>query len=126
MLVQKMWRARIFRVAVMGGIAALVQSFIFWILAVWLQVMSPSNTVFIATELGMLVNFSLNNHFSFSDQNHAHLAVRLARYHLTALGSFFSQWLLVFLTERFTTDPWLLLSAYLSGGLLRFIFHYYG
>ena len=124
--VRALWQKRIYRVLLMGVAGALFQTIVFTILVVWLAVLRPSIAVLISTETGVLFNFYLNNRFSFNDRTHARLALRLLRFHTTVTGSFFCQWLFVFLTERVTSNAYALLVAYGAGILIGFISNYTG
>lgn len=119
-----LWQKRIFRVAVMGVAAVAVQSTVFVVLWLWLAIVRPSTAVLIGTEMGLLVNFYLNNRFSFYDRIHAPLLKRLLRYHTTVLGSFFCQWFLVFAVEHATKNIYALLAAYATGAILGFGINY--
>jgi putative flippase GtrA len=110
----------------MGIAAVIVQSIVFAIVGLWLKIVSPSTTVLIGTEMGLLVNFYLNNRFSFTDSPHAPLSRRLLRFHTTVLGSFFCQWTSVFLAEKVTTNTYALLAAYATGALIGFWINYTG
>jgi putative flippase GtrA len=117
---------RIYRVLLMGVISVMVQSILFATLGLWFAVVRPSTAALISTEIGLLVNFYLNNRFSFGDRSHAPLLTLLFRFHVTVTGSFFCQWLLVFTTEHLTTNPYALLAAYITGVLIGFILNYTG
>jgi len=124
--VRALWQKRIFRVALMGVAAVIVQSIVFAIVGLWLALVRPSTAVLIGTEVGLLVNFYLNNRFSFNDRGHAPLLKRLARFHITVLGSFFFQWFFVFVAEKMTASTYILLAAYVAGALVGFVINYTG
>lgn len=124
--VHALWQKRVFRVAFMGVIAVAIQSTLFVILGLWLTLVRPSTAVLISTEVALLINFYLNNRFSFNGSPYAPLPLRLVRYHTTVVGSFFCQWLFVFVAEQMTTNMYVLLAAYAAGALLGFGINYTG
>lgn len=124
-LCKKMASARIVRTIVVGGIAVIVQTIIFEILGVFLQLAAPSTAVVIGAEAGILTNFYLNNRFSFNDRQHTiSLFSRLVRFHMVVSGSVILQWLFVFITEHQTSDPFFIHIAYAAGIILGFAWNY--
>ena len=120
------WRYRVVRVGLIGGIGLLVQTLTFETLAFWLHVLHPSTAVIIGAELGIITNFFLNNRYSFNDRSHAPLWHRLVRFHLVVSGSLLTQWLCVFLTEQVTHNFWWLHLAFIVGVGLGFVSNYTG
>ncbi len=120
------WQKRIYKVALMGLAAVVLQSIVFATLGFWLAVVRPSTAVLIGTEAGLLFNFYLNNRFSFNDRLHTPLPVRLLRFHITVAGSFFCQWLSVFATEQVTPNAYALSAAYGAGVIIGFFLNYTG
>ncbi len=114
------------RVAMIGVIGVLVQTVIFEVAGIWLELMRASTASLLGAEMGVLTGFVLNNRYSFNDRSHAPLWTRLARYHMVVSGSLLIQWLCIFGTEMFT-EAWLPLhAAYVAGILLGFISNYTG
>lgn len=117
--------SRLVRTIFVGGIAVIAQTIVFEILAIFLQLVSPSTAVIIGAEAGILTNFYLNNRFSFNDRQHdISLFSRLARFHLVVSGSVLLQWLFVFITEHQTSNSLLIHIAYASGIILGFAWNY--
>ncbi|MFA6519702.1 MAG: GtrA family protein [Candidatus Paceibacterota bacterium] len=110
----------------MGAVGAAAQSIVFVIVGLWLAFVRPSTAVLISTEIGLITNFYLNNRFSFTGNPHSSLPLRFVRYHITVLGSFFCQWLFVFVVEQMTTNIYALLAAYAAGVLVGFAISYTG
>lgn len=124
-LVHDFSRSRFLRVFIIGGIGVLVQTIVFEIIGIYLQLVLPSTAVLIGAETGILTNFYLNNRFSFSDRRHdISLSSRLLRFHLVVSGSIFLQWLFVFVTEHQTSDLLIIHAAYAAGIILGFVWNY--
>ena len=119
-------RSRLLRVAVIGAVGVVVQTSFFEVLGIWLEVVRPSTAVIIGAEFGVLTNFFLNNRFTFNNQTHTSLLVRLLRFHLVVSGSLLVQWAFVFATEQITTSVLALHSAYIAGVLVGFVSNYTG
>ena len=117
--------SRFLRVFIIGGVGVLVQTIVFEILGIYLQLFSPSTAVVIGAEAGILTNFYLNNYFSFRHrQHHISILSRLARFHLVVSGSVFLQWLFVFVVEHQTSSVLVIHIAYAIGIALGFIWNY--
>src|SRR3989344_5562890 len=117
--------SRFLRVFIIGGIGVLVQTIVFEILGIYLQLFSPSTAVVIGAEAGILTNFYLNNRFSFHDrQNGISLLSRIARFHFVVSGSVLLQWLFVFIAEHQTTSYLIIHAAYAAGIILGFAWNY--
>jgi putative flippase GtrA len=119
-------RVRFLRVMAIGAIGLSVQTVIFEILGIWLELLRPSLATLIGAEFGVVTNFFLNNRFSFNDRVHAPLYMRLLRFHLVVSGSLAIQWLCVFTAESFTSNVWIIHAAYATGILLGFVSNYTG
>lgn len=120
-----MVNSRLVRTLAVGVIALTVQTTVFEILGVFLQLFSLSIAVLISSEAGILTNFYLNNRFSFRDRRHDILLLsRLLRFHLVVSGSVFLQWLFVFLAEQQTSSLLLIHIAYAAGIILGFAWNY--
>jgi dolichol-phosphate mannosyltransferase len=124
-LYTEMLHSRLIRTLTVGAIAVIVQTSVFEIIGVYLQLFSLSTAVLIGAEIAILTNFYLNNRFSFHDRQHnISLLSRLARFHLVVSGSAFLQWLFVFLAEQQTNDLLLIHAAYAAGIVLGFAWNY--
>ncbi len=121
------FRSRLFRVLAIGGVGFICQTAIFEYLGVYLKIVAPSTAVVIGAEIGVLVNFFLNNRFSFRDiYPTVPLWMRLTRFHIVVSGSLFIQWTIVFITQHITTDLLTLQIAYITGVAIGFISNYAG
>lgn len=119
-------RKRLFRVIAIGAVGLSVQTVVFEVLGIWLEVLRPSLATLVGAEFGVITNFLLNNRYSFNDRLHAPFLVRLLRFHLVVSGSLAIQWFCVFTAESFGAG-WLLLHvAYAGGVMLGFLFNYTG
>lgn len=118
-------RSRVFPILGAGGVGFLFQLGIFELFAVYLQILSPSIATIIGAEVGIIINFFINDRISFGDRLHKlPLAQRFLRHQGVVLGAVFVQWLCVFTAEGLTND-WLLIHAALLGGIgLGFIWNY--
>lgn len=117
--------SRFLRIVVIGGIGLLLQTALFEILGIYLQIFSPSTAVVIGAETAILVNFYLNNRFSFRDRQHdTSLALRLVRFHLVVSGSVVLQWLFVFIAEHSTSSYLIIHAAYIAGIIFGFMWNY--
>ena len=124
-LLLRLRSSRLVRVALFGGMGVVAQTLVFELLGVWLGLLRPSLATLAGAEVGILLNFFLNNRFSFNDRSHAPFAARLVRFHLVVSGSLFIQWLFVFLAEP-TENFFIIHAAYVAGILLGFISNYTG
>ena len=116
---------RLVRALAVGVVAVIAQTIVFEILGIYLRICSPSTAVVIGAEAGILMNFYLNNRFSFYDRRHAiSLLSRLVRFHLVVSGSVFLQWLFVFMVEHHTNTILLIHVAYAAGIILGFAWNY--
>src|SRR3989344_6507186 len=96
-------RSRVFPILGAGGVGFLFQLGLFELLAVYLQVLSPSIATAIGAEVGIIINFFINDRVSFGDREHKlPLAPRFLRHQGVVLGAVFLQWLFVFTAERLT------------------------
>ncbi len=117
--------SRLVRTLAVGVVAVVVQTIVFEILGIYLQIFSPSTAVVIGAETGILTNFYLNNRFSFYDRRHGiSLFSRLLRFHIVVSGSVILQWLFVFIAEHRTNSTLLIHAAYATGILLGFVWNY--
>lgn len=117
--------SRLVRTIFVGGIAVVSQTIVFEILAIFLQLVSPSTAVVIGAEAGILTNFYLNNRFSFNDRQHdIPLLTRLMRFHLVVSGSVFLQWLFVYIAESQTRSYFIIHVAYIAGIVIGFAWNY--
>jgi len=121
---RRLLRTRIVRVAFFGGLGVIAQTIIFEALGVWLGVLRPSLATLLGAEVGVLINFALNNRYSFNDRTHAPLLTKLVRFHIVVSGALFIQWLCVFMAESYTENWWILHGAYVAGILLAFVSNY--
>jgi putative flippase GtrA len=117
-------QSHVLRVAAVGAVGVLVQTFIFEVLAFWLGILRPSVAVLVGAEFGILTNFFLNHHLNFRGAADAHLIARLARFHLVVSGSLFIQWVCVYSAETFVGNIWAIRGAYMAGILLGFVSNY--
>ena len=116
---------RLVRTLSVGVVAVIVQTAVFEVLGVYLQVVALSTAVLIGAEVAILTNFYLNNRFSFSDRRHdISLLSRLLRFHLVVSGSIFLQWLFVFIAEHQTSSYLVIHVAYATGIVLGFAWNY--
>lgn len=120
---RRFYASRLFRTASVGVVGVGVQTAVFEIIGVYLQLVSLSTAALIGSEFGILSNFILNNYFSFQEHQRPSM-MRLAKFHLVVLGSVFLQWLFVFVAERMTHDLFIIHVAYGAGILLGFIWNY--
>lgn len=111
---------------VVGFVAVVLQTAIFEILGIYLHLFSPSTAVVIGAEFGLLVNFYLNNRFTFNGHGHDSMLVRLLRFHLVVSGSIIIQWLSLFIAEHLTTNLLLIHGAYFAGIFIGFLSNYTG
>jgi len=116
--------SRFIRIAFFGGVGVIVQSIVFECLGPLAGILRPSLATVVGAEFGLITNFFLNNHFSFTDRTHSSYLVRLFRFHLVVSGSIFIQWLCVFIAESLNANWWLLHVAYVTGILVGFISNY--
>jgi dolichol-phosphate mannosyltransferase len=116
------------RVLVIGSIGFLVQWLIIEQLSLQERLVAPSTAVLIGAELVILLNFVLNNRFSFHDrtEDSAPLIWRLVRFHVVASGSVAAQWLAMWGAEQMTTSVMLLRLAFIASIGLGFIINYAG
>jgi|CXWL01.1.fsa_nt_gi dolichol-phosphate mannosyltransferase len=123
--IQATLRSRFLRIVTIGAIGFIVQTIIFEVLGIYLQIVPPSTAVLLGAETGILTNFYLNNRFSFHDRQHnASYLSRLARFHIVVSGSVLLQYVFVFITERQTSNQLLVSSAYLAGVMIGFAWNY--
>lgn len=114
------------RVACVGGIGFVVQTSIFEIVGIQLELLRPSTAALLGGEIAVLLGFVLNNHFNFPDRT-VPVHTRLLRFHTVVLGSLFLQWLFVRLAEiYFPGSTMMLRAAYLCGIGLGFLSNYIG
>lgn len=112
------------RVALFGGLGVIAQTLIFEVLGIWLGLLRPSLATLVGAEVGVLINFVLNNRYSFNDRAHAPLITKLARFHVVISGALFIQWFAVFCAESLTTNLWIVHGAYAAGILIAFVSNY--
>ena len=117
-------KSRLARVALFGAAGVAGQTIVFEVLGIWLGLLRPSLATLAGAELGVIINFLLNNRYSFNDRLHAPVWSRLLRFHIVVSGSLFIQWLFVFVAESYTADFWVINGAYVAGILLGFISNY--
>ena len=103
----------------------MLQLAIFELLALYFAVLSHSAATVVGAEVGILANFLINDRISFSHRQHKlSLGRRLLRHQAVVVVAVFLQWLIVFMTERVTTDFWLLHLALFAGIALGFVWNY--
>ena len=119
---------RLVRVMAVGGVGFIIAASIFEIVGIRMQLVAASTASLIAGECAILSNFFLNDRFSFGEMAaHAEsLISRIVRFHLVSSGSLATQWIIVFITESFTSDPLFLRGAFVLGVGIGFIFNYTG
>ena len=118
---------RMGRVMLIGTVGFVIQTLIFEVLGIRLQIVAPSTATLIGAEFAILSNFFLINRYSFNDVTHVTSVLsRLARFHLVVCGSLVTQWLCVFIAEHMTEDLIIVRGAYLLGVGIGFIFNYMG
>lgn len=118
--------SRLLRVAAIGFVGMSVQTAVFEVLWIWLEVLRPSLATLVGAEFGIITNFLLNNYYSFNDRLHAPLTTRVLRFHTVVSGSLAIQWISVFTAESFTQNIWIIHMAYAIGILVGFICNYTG
>ncbi len=118
--------SRLFKVLLIGGVGVIIQTAIFEVLGIWLELVSPSTAAVLGGEVAILCNFVLNNRYSFGDRQEGALPWRLLKFHTVVAGSLFIQWLFVLLTERATSDLLLIHASYLTGIGVGFFVNYAG
>src|SRR3989344_4676190 len=109
-----------------GLVGLIVQTSIFEIVGIRLDLLRPSTAALIGGEIAVLLGFTLNNRYNFPDRA-TPLYMRLARFHTLVAGSLPLQWPFVRLALIFffgTTST--LRIAYLCGILLGFLSNYIG
>ncbi len=104
----------------------MVQTGIFEVLGVWLELLRPSSASLIGAEAGVLTSFILNNRYSFGGHSHTPLISRLVRYHIVVSGSLAIQWFCLFITEQGSYGWIAIHGAYIAGILLGFVVNYTG
>jgi putative flippase GtrA len=125
--VRAFFKSRIFRVGIIGLIGLTIQTSIFEVLGIVLNVVSPSTAVLIGAEVSILCIFFLNARFSFNDRRESGgFLTKLAKFHVVIAGSVFLQWLLTFAAENLTDNVMIIRLAYLSGVGLGFVTNYLG
>jgi dolichol-phosphate mannosyltransferase len=126
--VQTLASWKLFRIGLIGIVGIIVQTIVFELLGISYEIVRPSVAAVLGGELAILSNFTLNNHFTFSGKTHSTspLRIRLGKFHLVSLGSICIQWVLIFATEQFTSDPTILRTAYALGIVLGFFTNYIG
>lgn len=114
------------RVGVVGAIGLIVQTSIFELLGIQFEILRPSTAALIGGEIAVLLGFTLNNRYNFTEHT-ASTHVRLIKFHTVVAGSLFLQWLFVRLAEHYFGDSTLLIRlAYASGVALGFLSNYIG
>ncbi len=103
-----------------------VQTIVFEAASFWFGLLRPSLATLLGAEMGVMLNFSLNNRFSFNDRVHAPLPMRLLRFHLVISGSLVIQWTCVYTAEMLGAGFIALHAAYAVGILLGFASNYTG
>ena len=115
------------RVGIVGLMCLFVQTTLFEILGIQLEIVQASTAALIGGEVAVLLGFTLNNHFNFRDRNTDPLWRRLAVFHVVVSGSLLTQWTLVSLAEAFTSGtPMVLRGAFFCGVVIGFLFNYVG
>lgn len=115
---------RLLRVALFGAAGVVAQTLVFEVIGIWLGLLRPSLATLLGAELGIIINFWLNNRYSFRDRIHAPIWSRLLRFHIVVSGSLLIQWLCVFSAESLSTNFWVIQAAYVAGILIGFISNY--
>ena len=119
-------RSHFLRIFIIGGIGVFVQTIVFEILGIWLGLVQPSTATVLGAELGVVMNFLLNNRFSFTNSPQTSLGARLLRFHLVVAVSIVIQWLFVFTAEHVTSNLLVLHGAYVAGIVIGFLSNYIG
>ena len=121
-------QSRFLRIVIIGGIGFVIQTCIFELLGIYLHLLRPSIAAVLGGEVGVLVNFFLNERYSFQERvtHKPPLLPRLMRFHLVVAGSLFIQWALLSFTEAHTQSLLLIHLSYVSGLVLGFISNYIG
>lgn len=117
---------QIVRVACVGLVGFSIQALSFEFLGIQWGIMRPSTAALIGGEIGIIVNFFLNNRFNFTPHTEDRLAKRLFRFHAVVLGSLLIQYACVRFAETTSDDLILLRVAYVIGIALGFVSNYIG
>lgn len=119
---------RMGRVLIVGGIGAIWQTIIFNVLGVWAAIVSPSTATLMGAEVAIISNFTLNNRYNFTGDEHKRspLIQRLAKFHLVSSGSLLTQWVCMRIAESFSRDALFLNAAFIIGVGIGFIVNYTG
>ncbi len=121
----RLYHSRLVRTLFVGVIAVACQTIVFEAVAVWLGWVSPSTGTVIGGEVGILVNFFINNRISFADRRAEGVTLqRVLRFHLIVAGSVAIQWLFVFLAEHWTSNLLYIHAAYAAGIIIGFVWNY--
>ena len=117
---------RMGKVVLVGSVCLIVQGSIFELLGIRDHLISPSTAILLGAEAAILVNFFLNERFTFRHTHHHPLWQRLLRFHLLLSFSITLQWASVFVVQHFTKEAVLLRLAFLCSVGIGFIFNYLG
>lgn len=123
-LILKTSEVRLARALTVGVIAVSVQTVVFEVIGVILELTSVSTATVIGAEFGILTNFYLNNRFSFGDRVTGRLIARITKFHMVVSGSVFIQWFSLFVAERMTTNLLLLHAVYATSIVVGFVWNY--
>lgn len=117
----------LFQVGAVGLIGFVLQTLIFEILGIQLELMRPGDAVLLGGEIAILSNFFLNERFNFKERIEGSFIKRITTFHLVVFVSVAIQWVLVTSAEQFDPENTLLIrAAYLCGIGLGFITNYLG
>lgn len=116
--------SRIIRTALVGVVSVFFQTIVFELIGVVLKLVSLSTATLIGCEVAIIINFMLNNRFSFGDRPHGSAWVRVRKFHLVVLGSVFIQWVCIYLTEHRTNNLLIIHAVYASSIILGLIWNY--
>lgn len=119
---------RLVRVVGIGAMGFVIQTVLFELLGMYLNVISPSTAVILGGEMAVLSNFFLNGKFSFRDRaGGTNFWIRLLRFHVVSAGSILIQWLLVRGAELAASNsPSVIWLAYIVGIVLGLLSNYAG
>lgn len=118
-------RKSVVRSLISGGVSVMLQTAIFEVLAIWLKLVAPSTATVIGGEAGILLNFFLNNRFSFGHVTpRTSLLSRLLQFHLVVSGALLIQYVSVYIAERSTESIVTLHAVYLGSIIVSFCWNY--
>ena len=117
---------RIVRMASIGAIGFLIQSTIFEIVGIQLDLFSPPGAALLGAEIAIVVNFFLNNRFTFANEKipfSRAMVPKFLKFNAAVALSLAIQWVMVSIGERVGGD-WALRLFNVLGVLVGFIVNY--